>query len=155
VRIRLAVASDVPAVRGCAEAAYARYVAAIGRRPAPMETDFVAAIVAGQIHVAEVEGAVAGYLHIIPAGDELLLDAVAVLPGFAGKGIGKALIRFAEDEARRLGLGWVRLYTNAKMVENVAIYPHLGYVETGRRRDEGYDRVFFEKRIPRSDGAPY
>ena len=155
MRIRLAAAADASAVRACAEAAYARYVAAIGRRPAPMETDFVAAIVAGQIHVAEVEGAVAGYLHIIPAGDELLLDAVAVLPGFAGKGIGKALIRFAEDEARRLGLGWVRLYTNAKMVENVAIYPHLGYVETGRRRDEGYDRVFFEKRITRNDDAPY
>lgn len=147
MKIRPAVAADEAAVCDCAEAAYARYVAAIGRRPAPMDTDYGAAIAAGQVHVAEVNGALAGFLHVIPRLDDLLLDAVAVRPDLAGKGIGKALVRHAEAEARRRGLGWVRLYTNAQMAENLAIYPHLGFVETGRRREHDFDRVFFEKRL--------
>ena len=134
-------------MRDCAEAAYARYIAAIGRRPAPMDTDYGAAIAAAQVHVAEVDGAFAGFLHVIPRADDLLLEAIAVRPNLAGKGIGKALVRRAEAEARRRGLGWVRLYTNAGMVENLAIYPRLGYVETGRRTEHGFDRVFFEKRL--------
>ncbi len=33
------------------------------------------------------------------------------------------------------------------MVENIAFYRRLGYVETGRKRDRGYDRVFFRKTL--------
>lgn len=39
------------------------------------------------------------------------------------------------------------LYTNAKMHENLRLYPHLGFTETARRRDQGYDRVFFRKAV--------
>ncbi|GAA4216403.1 hypothetical protein GGQ68_002609 [Sagittula marina] len=31
--------------------------------------------------------------------------------------------------------------------ENRAMYPHLGYTEVVRRRLNGFDRVFFEKRV--------
>lgn len=41
----------------------------------------------------------------------------------------------------------VHLYTNEKMVENLAIYPRLGYAETGRRHEDGFNRVYFEKRL--------
>jgi hypothetical protein len=54
---------------------------------------------------------------------------------------------FAEARAHALGLGVLRLYTNAAMSENLRFYPALGYRETGRRRQEGFDRVFFEKRL--------
>jgi hypothetical protein len=40
------------------------------------------------------------------------------------------------------------LYTNAAMSENLALYPRLGYREVDRRRDAGFDRVFFAKPTP-------
>jgi len=41
----------------------------------------------------------------------------------------------------------VHLYTNEKMTDNLSIYPRLGYVEVARRHEDGFDRVFFEKRL--------
>lgn len=144
--IRLAVASDEAAIRACAENAYARYVAAIGRKPAPMLADYAAGIAAGDIHVAvDSDDRLQGFIVFFAEGDHILLENVAVQPSAAGQGIGKALIRFCEDEARRRGFGTVRLYTNEKMVENLSIYPRLGYVETDRRVEDGFSRVFFEK----------
>jgi GNAT superfamily N-acetyltransferase len=64
-----------------------------------------------------------------------------------GQGIGKALIQFCEAQARRLGLVSVRLYTNAKMTDNLSIYPRLGYIEVERRSEDGFDRVYFEKHL--------
>lgn len=144
--IRQAVAADEPAIRACAESAYARYVAAIGRKPAPMVADFAAQIRAGQVHVAvDDEDRPQGFIVFFPKGKKMFLENVAVRPAAAGRGIGKSLIRFCEDEARREGFAAVRLYTNEKMTENLLIYPRLGYVEVGRRTEDGFARVFFEK----------
>jgi len=54
------------------------------------------------------------------------------------------LIDYAESEARRLGLPFIRLLTNAAMTENLSYYPHLGFRET-HRDAEGH--VHFEKSI--------
>jgi ribosomal protein S18 acetylase RimI-like enzyme len=146
--IRAATGADEPAIRACAEAAYARYVEAIGRKPAPMVADFAARIAAGRVHVAtDPAGRVTGFVIFHAEGRAMLLENVAVLPALAGQGIGGALIRFCEDTARRRGLDAVRLYTNAKMTDNLALYPRLGYVEVDRRTEDGFDRVFFEKRL--------
>ncbi len=77
----------------------------------------------------------------------MLLENVAVLPDAAGCGVGKTLIRFCEERARKLGCGAVRLYTNAQMKENLLIYPRLGYLEIGRRMENGFDRVYFAKAL--------
>jgi hypothetical protein len=37
--------------------------------------------------------------------------------------------------------------TNAAMTENLAFYPRHGYVETHRASQDGFDRVFFSKRL--------
>lgn len=140
------MAADEPAVRACAERAYARYVAAIGREPAPMVADFAAQIGAGLVHVAEdAAGRLAGFIVFFPKDGRMFLENVAVRPEVAGRGIGGTLIRFCEVEARRAGLAAVRLYTNARMTENLSLYPRLGYVEVARRTEDGFDRVFFEK----------
>lgn len=148
VRIRPAVAADEPAVRACAEGAYARYVAAIGREPAPMVADFSAQIGAGLVHVAvDDAGRLSGFVVFFPKDGGMFLENVAVQPEMAGRGVGGALIRFCEAEARRAGLATVRLYTNAKMTENLSLYPRLGYVEAGRRTEDGFDRMFYEKLV--------
>ena len=56
-------------------------------------------------------------------------------------------MRFAETEASRRGYGELRLYTHATMTENLAMYPALGWQETGRGEQAGYQRVFFSKRV--------
>lgn len=144
--IRKAVAGDAPAIRDCAALAYARYVPLIGRKPAPMLADFPAQIAAGDVQVAvDGAGALLGFIVFRPEGGHMLLENVAVMPGAAGRGIGKALIARCEATARQLGLDSVQLYTNEKMVENLSIYPRLGYAETDRRTEDGFNRVYFQK----------
>ena len=145
--IRKADLSDLDRVRDCARQAYALYVPRMGKEPAPMVADFEDQIRVGKLHVVELEGEVAGFVVFYPRGDHLHVENVAVLPSAQGKGIGKALLGFAEDEARRLGLPAVELYTNVKMVENQAFYPALGYLETDRREEDGFSRVFYRKEL--------
>jgi GNAT superfamily N-acetyltransferase len=55
----------------------------------------------------------------LPSG-YLLLDNVAVLPAAQGRGIGARLLALADEQARSLGLGEIRLYTNEAITENLA-----------------------------------
>jgi len=145
--IRPAVAADVPRIEAIVETAYAKYVARIGKKPGPMLDDYRARVAQGNAWVAEVDGAVVGLLVLLPEPGYLLLDNVAVAPEAHGKGVGRALIAFAEDETRRRGHAEIRLYTHEKMVENIAMYPRLGYEETHRAEQAGYQRVFMRKRL--------
>lgn len=70
-----------------------------------------------------------------------------VEPSHQGRGLGRLLLDFGEAEARRLGLAEVRLYTNALMTDNVAIYTARGYVQTDRRTVDGRDAIFMRKRL--------
>lgn len=147
-KIRPALPRDEAGVRACAERAFARYTARIGRRPAPMDADFAAAIAAGEIHVAEdARGGLLGFVAFRPEEGQMLLKSVAVLPRATGQGVGRALIAFCEETARSCGLAAVRLYTNAAMTEPLTLYPRLGYVETGRGAVNGFDRVYFVKML--------
>lgn len=145
--IRAARAGDLARVQAIVDAAYARYVPRMGRKPGPMLDDYAARIEAGEAWVAERGGAVEGVLVLLDEGDHLLLDNVAVDPECHGRGIGRALIEFAEAEARRRGYGEIRLYTHVTMVENIALYPRLGYEETHRAEQGGFQRVFMRKRL--------
>ncbi|MBR0655963.1 GNAT family N-acetyltransferase [Plastoroseomonas arctica] len=145
--IRMAVAADAAAIRACADAAYRPYVAAIGREPAPMVADFAAQIALGIVHVAVAGDALQGFIVFCPEADHMLLENVAVDPASVGQGIGKSLIAFCEAVARHAGFPEVRLYTNARMKRNLALYPRLGYAEVGRRHEDGFDRVFFAKQL--------
>ena len=53
-----------------------------------------------------------------------------------------------EREAVRSKLTGVSLYTNVLMHENLELYRALGYQETDRRHEDGFDRVYFLKRLP-------
>jgi len=146
--IRLAEAEDEISVRECAERAYERYVAAMGKKPAPMVADFASMIASGVVHVAvERDAEVLGFIVFYHEGEHVLLENVAVRPDAEGQGIGKRLIAFCEAEAKRSNATSIKLYTNEKMTENLSIYPHLGYRETERKTEDGFNRVFFEKPI--------
>lgn len=146
-RIRPAVAADVPAIQALVRAAYGKYVARIGKPPGPMLDDYAARVAAAHLHVLVADGALAGLVVLLPQPDHLLLDNVAVAPARQGQGIGRALLAFAEAEARRLGHAEIRLYTNEAMAENLPLYRRCGYEETHRAEQAGYRRVFMRKRL--------
>jgi len=127
--------------------AYTKYIARIGKPPGPMLDDYRAHIRAHAAWVLETGGNIAGVIILLPQEENLLLDNVAVDPAQHGRGLGRALMEFAEREARRRGYDELRLYTHAKMTENIAMYPRLGWQETGRGEQAGYDRVFYRKRL--------
>ena len=145
--IRQAVAGDVPAIEALVRDAYAMYVPRIGREPAPVTVDHAGLVAAGRTSVVEADGEIAGVIVLIPGGDHLLVENVAVAPNAQGRGLGRELMAFAERRAAELGMAELRLYTNQLMTENLALYPALGYTETGRRVEDGFARVYFSKRI--------
>ena len=147
VLIRPAGAADRQRMEAIVEAAYRPYLQRMDRQPAPMVDDYARRIAAGQAHVLEEAGMILGVLVLEPAEDHLLLDNVAVDPAHHGQGLGRRLMIFAEEEARRRGFARLVLYTNEVMVENIALYRRLGYAETERIRVAGYDRVYMQKAL--------
>jgi GNAT superfamily N-acetyltransferase len=145
--IRLAVYEDRPAVEAIVQAAYARYVPRIGREPGPMLDDYAARIRAKQVHVLESEGVVQGILVLVPQERSMLLDNIAVSPEVQGQGQGRALLAFAERAALGAGYESIQLYTNEAMVENIALYARIGFVETHRIEEKGLRRVYMAKAL--------
>lgn len=135
-------------MRRIVRAAYLPYMQRMGRAPAPMLEDYEARLRTASLHVLDgTEDRLTGIIVLLPRQDHLLLDNIAVDPTCQGQGHGKQLMAFAEAQARRLKLPEIRLYTNALMTENLALYPRLGYRQTERRTEKGYDRVYFAKSV--------
>ena len=149
---RPAIAADEAAIVACVRAAYAVYLPRMDRAPAPMTDDYAARIAAGRVRVLDGAGGLAAVLVFWPEGGDLFLENIAVAPAAQGQGIGRRLLRWLESEARAQGLTAISLYTNAVMTENLAFYARLGFVETDRRRDAGYDRVFLRKPLVPATG---
>ncbi|MFF4620022.1 GNAT family N-acetyltransferase [Nonomuraea jabiensis] len=142
--MRLADHPDKAAVERLVHDAYSPWIEVVGMRPLPMEADYGALIAAGRVHVTD---ALDGLIVLVPEDGVLLVENVAVRPDRQGKGLGRALMAYAEEEARRLGLPALRLYTNTKMTANIALYESLGYVETGRMGVEGRSAVMMRKHL--------
>jgi aspartate aminotransferase-like enzyme/GNAT superfamily N-acetyltransferase len=115
--------------------------------PAPMDDDFAAICAAGEAHLLEAEGRILGVIVLEDAPDHLWIDNVAVEPALKGGGLGRLLLAFAEAEARWRRLPSLRLLTNALMASNIAFYARLGYAEVERREEDGFSRVYMEKRL--------
>jgi ribosomal protein S18 acetylase RimI-like enzyme len=106
----------------------------LGTPPLPVGEDYAPRIAAGEVWLLETAtGALAGLLVLERHPDHAMIYSVAVAPERQGEGHGSALLRFAEATARAWGASDLRLYTNARMVRNIAIYLAAGYHETARR----------------------
>lgn len=82
---------------------------------------------------------------LVPEDGGPLIENVAVNPAAQGRGLGRCLLAFAEDQARALGLSALRLYTNEKMTSNIALYERLGHVITERENINGRRAVHMRK----------
>ena len=148
VTARRATAGDAPAVTSVVLAAFEVYVELLGgAQPWPMTLDYAEVIADGQTWLAEDAGEVVGVLVLEDRSDHLLLEVLAVAPGQQGSGVGHRLMVLADEQAVDRGFDEVRLFTNARMTENLVYYPRQGYVETHRDEVNGFHRVFFAKRL--------
>jgi ribosomal protein S18 acetylase RimI-like enzyme len=99
------------------------------------------------VFVAEKCGAIVGVLVLGSAEEAFFLENVAVDPAHQGKGIGKALLEWAEVVGHQRGFSEIHLYTNVVMIENVALYRKVGYVEYARRAEGGFSRIYMKKSL--------
>jgi ribosomal protein S18 acetylase RimI-like enzyme len=142
---RLAAPQDLPTVTELNAVAYAKYSDRMEHPPGPVQHDYAPEIAAGQVWL--VGDPAVGVLVLVPGDDHLLINDIALHPNAQGRGLGRQLMGFAEQQARAAGVSLLTLYTHETMVENIAFYTRLGYRETARRDDEGFNRVFMEKRL--------
>ena len=143
--IRRAKAADTAAVHDLVAAAYSVYIPRIGKPPGPMQDDYARRIANGEVWVLPDGARIVGVLVLQEQPDGFVLDNIAVAPDAQGKGHGRRLIAFAEAEARRRGWPEIRLYTHVLMTENIALYRGIGFHETGRISEKGFDRVYMAK----------
>ncbi len=145
--IRTAQPSDAVAIKRCVEAAYQHYIARMGKPPGPMVDDYANVIEQHGAFVVEENGEIVGVLVLIQTESGMLLDNVAVHPEHQGEGLGRRLLELAESEARNQGYAYLDLYTHECMTENIEMYKRIGYVETERKSEHGYNRVYMQKAL--------
>jgi len=138
--VRRATAEDADKLTALARAAYARHVPAIGREPMPMSADWGKLLSEQEVWIVDgPAGEAMASLALDVQPDHVMIWSVAVAPAHQKCGLGRRLMALAETRARALQRPELRLFTNARMEGNVALYRRLGYGET--RREQLPDRV--------------
>jgi pimeloyl-ACP methyl ester carboxylesterase len=136
--LRLATPADVPAIADLVRRAYAPWIAVIGREPRPMSADYAVAVAAHRFDLLEEDGRLAALIETEQHPDHLLVTNIAVDPARHGDGVGRQLLAHAETLARAADLPALRLFTNARMARNIAIYQRAGYrIETVETLETG------------------
>lgn len=146
IQLRQAQASDAVAIRRLTRDAYAKWVPVVEREPKPMTADYDAAVLKHRFDLLYLDGALAALIETVDEVDQLLIENVAVSPGFQGRGLGRKLMALAEEIALALGRSRIRLYTNKRFEKNVQLYLRLGYgVDSEEEIDGGMFRVNMSK----------
>jgi ribosomal protein S18 acetylase RimI-like enzyme len=145
-----ATPADLDAVAALTEAAYRPYTELLSAPPLPVTADYTAPIAAGEVWLRHADNVLAGLLVLALHPDHAMIESVAVSPAYQGQGHGIALLRLAERLTADAGLAELRLYTNARMERNIALYAAFGFRETGRRPNPhrpGWTILDMEKRL--------
>jgi predicted N-acetyltransferase YhbS len=101
----------------------------------------IEALSAGGGAIAELEGRPVGCLRWrIDENGDFRVGRLAVRPDLQRCGIGRALMLWAEREARKRGFDGIVVGVRIPLVGNLAFYRSLGYEVTGEHSHDGYDR---------------
>jgi GNAT superfamily N-acetyltransferase len=149
--VRLATAVDHAGVVACVRAAHAHYVPRMGQQPAPMLADYAALVAAGQVRVIGSADDIRAALVSEARAEHVFIEDVAVRPDLQGHGLGTRLLAVDGQDARRLRLPELRLYTHELMTENLDYYVRRAFEEIARRVEDRYARVFMRK-VVAADG---
>ena len=141
--IREARPDDAIGLKFCMESAYAVYQERMrGERLPPMDVDYSTEIKNFPCWVIESDGIILGGL-IMVFEKKASIANIAVSPHYQGQGVGGELLKFADLMAKDKNYSELRLATHVLLIENISLYQHLGWVETGR--DE--TRIFMKKTL--------
>ena len=142
--IREATEEDAEGLKVCMESAYTEYQERMGGvRLPPMDVDYLSEINSYPTWVVESNGNILGGLIMSLDNDQASVANIAVDPKCQGQGIGGALMKFAEAKARENNFSELHLTTHTLLRENVSLYRHLGWEETGRNEV----KIFMKKEI--------
>ena len=145
--VERAKAEDVPAIKPMVDAAYSKYIERLGKLPAAMNSDYEELVETQNVYVLRIGGHMVGSILLSRDGDAIKVNNLVVDPSVQGRGYGRVLMDYAEAMARAQGLAAVTLFTNEKMHENIVLYTKIGFTETGRKAEDGFNRVFFRKNL--------
>jgi GNAT superfamily N-acetyltransferase len=146
--IRRAGLSDLDAVQRISADAYIpAYQAICGFIPKPAIEDYRPRVERGEAWLLEANGAPVAVAILEERPD-------AVIPEAQQKGLGRSLLRFADERAAAIGGSEVRLYTNARMERNIALYRSHGFTEVGKRPHPSRPGDILIDMIKKSQRAP-
>ena len=72
-----------------------------------------------------------GYLCIKPEKDNLFLSKIYILTTYRGKGIGKTMMQFVSDKAKKYHLNKIRLTVNKYNRNSIKAYDKMGFKNVG------------------------
>ncbi|MGE3528131.1 MAG: GNAT family N-acetyltransferase [Methyloceanibacter sp.] len=131
--MRCADASDLEVVRTITADAYATFQADIGMVPLPVAEDYAPRIARGEVWLKDEAGLPVALVVLESYPDHLVIFSVAVRAEWQGRGLGGDLLRFADSKAREAKVPEIRLYTNGRMVRQMALYRRHGFARIGQR----------------------
>ncbi len=150
-RIALANDADAPAIASLYERAWAKHHGQVDERlvheQAPLADEVTAWLKGGfEVFTGTVDGGLVGVVRCSFPTGTCLVDRMAVEPGRAGNGIGRALAEHAIQRARRAGVTKVWVQAVPKLEGAVRLYRSLGFRESGHLRAHywGEDVVLME-----------
>jgi ribosomal protein S18 acetylase RimI-like enzyme len=132
VILRDAQPEEIETVRALERASAQRFVglmdalAADAPTPAPV---LAARIAAGGLMVAVEGETVVGFVMFRPVETHAYVEQIDVLPAYAGRRIGAALLDAVAERAKAAGLAGLSLSTFREVPWNVPYYRRLGFVE--------------------------
>jgi len=142
VEVRVCGYDAAPVVHELTQAAFAGYEAldppsgALRESVESVRRDLEAAGAA----LAWLDSEPVGCLRFVVAADHLHVRRVAVTPELQGRGIGRALMAWAEAQAENRGLPRVTVGVRLSPPGNLAFYRRLGYQVVAEHAHPGYDR---------------
>ena len=153
--MRAAVPDDASGAAACVKAAYEHYVERNGKVPGPMRDDYDALIAEHDVTVAERRGA----LSQCSCSKRPRRGSSSTTSPWRRPSRARAWAAICSDWRRRRrsprGHDSIYLYTQEIMVENLALYERVGYVEYARRHELGLDRIYMRKQLtPGGDAQP-
>lgn len=151
--IRRAVESDVKDIASITREAFGRYVEDAGIKKdieALNETydDILNDIKSIHVFIAFADETPAGVIRVrVENDDSAYIQRFAVIVARQKNGIGKALINYADEFMRSIGVKKSKLYTAAAHTELVCFYYRMGYHIDSTSKDKGYTRALMVKKL--------
>ena len=128
MELRRANLSDETPIRPLVYAAYSQWIPIVGARPEPRERDYGAALRHHDVWVHFTrEDRLDAMLELIETPNHSHIANLAVSPDRQGRGLGSALLRFAESRTRRLQIPELHLCLDREMTANQRLYERHGF----------------------------